>query len=415
MAHGQSRICTHSRGMNEITIIGGGLVGGTLALGLAQHGFSVTVIDAHAKGDQSRHDFDGRSYALAQSSVRLLTVLGLWADLQAHAQPILQVKASDGRAGQGPAPWHLHFDHGELGQGPMGFMAEDRFVRRALASALSDTPNITQIFNHTVVAQDGGTVTLDNGKTITAQMIVGCDGRQSGTATRAGIKRRISDYGQTALVCAIDHTLPHDGIAHQFFMPEGPLAILPLPGNRSSIVWSDTTQRATAINALNDAEYLQFLRPRFGDFLGDISLTGARFTYPLTLTMAQTMTAPRLALAGDAAHGMHPIAGQGLNLGLRDVATLIEVLTLAKRRGEDFTAADVLQRYADWRHFDCTTMAAATDGFKRLFSNDNAILRPLRDLGMAVVSSAPGLRRAFMREAAGVSGDLPRLLQGKTV
>lgn len=401
--------------MNDITIIGGGLVGGTMALGLAQNGFSVTIIDAHKKGSQTKRAFDGRSYALAQATIRMFTVLGLWADLHANAQPILQVKASDGRAGQGPAPWHLHFDHDDLGEGPMGFMVEDRFVRLALSNALNTTPNITQIFGHTVTAQDGGVITLDNCTHIQANLIIGCDGRQSSTAQRAGIKRRVTNYHQTALVCAIDHDLPHNGIAHQFFMPEGPLAILPLPGNRSSIVWSDQTDRAKAINDLPDAEYLEFLRPRFGDFLGDISLTGARFTYPLTLTVASEMTAARMALAGDAAQGVHPIAGQGLNLGLRDVATLVEVVTRAKRRGEDFGAADVLQRYADWRSFDRTTLTTATDGFNRLFSNDNALLRPLRDFGMAAVSAAPNLRRAFMREAAGMSGDIPHLLQGKAL
>jgi ubiquinone biosynthesis UbiH/UbiF/VisC/COQ6 family hydroxylase len=188
---------------------------------------------------------------------------------------------------------------------------------------------------------------------------------------RAGIKRTGWDYGQTALVCAIAHEKPHNGIAHQFFMPSGPLAILPLPGNRSSIVWSERTARAAEIAAMDDAAYLEALRPAFGDFLGEIALAGARYSYPLSLSIADAFVAPRLALVGDAAHGVHPIAGQGLNLGLRDVAALAEVLTDAQRRGEDIAAPDVLARYQTWRRFDTAAMAVATDAFNRLFSNDN--------------------------------------------
>jgi len=206
-------------------------------------------------------------------------------------------------------------------------------------------------------------------------------------------------------------------VAQQFFMPSGPLAILPLTGNRSSIVWSETDEAAKAIAALDDAAFLEVLRPRFGDFLGAISLCGPRFMYPLNLTLANAYTAPRIALIGDAAHGVHPIAGQGLNLGLRDVAALAEVVAEAKRRGEDIGAADVLERYQLWRRFDSTTLALGMDSVNRLFSNDNPLLRAGRDLGMGVVQAIPALRRGFMRQAAGLSagpgGKLPRLLAGR--
>ncbi|MGB8623160.1 MAG: FAD-dependent monooxygenase, partial [Paracoccaceae bacterium] len=222
-------------------------------------------------------------------------------------------------------------------------------------------------------------------------------------------------YGQTALVCAIGHEKPHHGIAHQFFMPPGPLAILPLPGNRCSIVWSETDARAARIQAMDDDGYLAELRPRFGDFLGEIHLAGARFTYPLSLSLANAFVAERVALVGDAAHGVHPIAGQGLNLGLRDVGALAEVLVDAHRRGEEIGAPDVLARYQQWRRWDTAMLAAATDGFNRLFSNDNPLLRGVRDIGMGVVNALPGLRRRFIREAAGLNGDLPRLLKGRPI
>lgn len=297
-------------------------------------------------------------------------------------------------------------------------MVEDRHLRRAFLDTMDEADNITQI-DGTVVAQTAGPagveVELSDGRTLTAKLLIGCDGRGSGTAKRAGISRTGWSYGQTALVCAIEHEKPHNGVAHQFFMPPGPLAILPLTGNRSSIVWSERTETAAAINALPEAEYLAALRPRFGDFLGEIKLAGTRWTYPLGLTVANSFIADRVALVGDAAHGMHPIAGQGLNAGLRDVGALAEVLVEAARRGEDIGAAPVLERYQQWRRFDTATLALATDAFNKLFSNDNPLLRLGRDLGMGLVNSIPALRRGFVREAAGLTGELPRLLRGQAI
>jgi len=328
---------------------------------------------------------------------------------------MLEIKVSDGRAGQGASPFFLHFDHAEIEEGPMGHMLEDRFLRRAFLDAMKATPSITQLTD-TVTAQEvtpqGVTLTLASGKTLSGRLLVGSDGRASGTAQRAGISRTGWGYGQTALVAAIEHELPHNGVAHQFFMPPGPLAILPLPGNVSSIVWSETAETAAQFAALSDAEFIDVLRPRFGDFLGDIALSGQRFTYPLNLTIANAFVADRLALIGDAAHGVHPIAGQGLNAGLRDVAALAQVLSDATRRGEDFTSPDVLARYQQWRRFDTATLAATTDLTNRLFSNDNPLLRVARDLGMGALNAMPGLRRKFIREAAGLTGDLPDLMKG---
>ena len=403
----------------DIVIVGGGLNGPALALALAQNGHRVVVIDALAQVTRKDAGFDGRAYALALASQQLLRATGVWDRVADNAQPMLEIKVTDGHAGAGPSPFFMHFDHGEIEEGPMGYMVEDRHLRRAFLEAMDDEPGITQISGKTVVAQSvdaaGVQVTLDDGATLTGRLLVGTDGRKSGTAARAGIKRSGWDYGQTALVCAIGHELPHHGIAHQFFMPPGPLAILPLTGNRSSIVWSERHDTAAAINAMDDGAYLQALRPRFGGFLGDIALEGARFTYPLNLTIADSFIADRLALVGDAAHGMHPIAGQGLNAGLRDIGALAETLTLAARRGEDIGTQLVLERYQQWRRFDTATLAMATDVVNKLFSNDNPLLRLGRDLGMGVVGAIPGLRRNFVREAAGLTGDLPRLMQGKAI
>ncbi len=399
--------------------MGGGLNGPALALALGDAGFDVTIIDALKAGARGQEAFDGRGYALALASQRLLKAIGVWQHVGDNATALLEIRISDGKPGSGPGPFVLEFENGELDEGPMGYMVEDRFLSRALLEALQAHPKVTLLDGTMVTAQEVGpssvTVTLDDDRKLTGRMIVGCDGRRSGVCERAGIGRFGHDYGQTALVCAIDHELPHGGVAHQFFMPAGPLAILPLPGNQCSIVWTESHAEAARIHALDDAGYLEVLRPRFGDFLGKISLAGQRFTYPLNLTVANSFVSDRLALVGDAAHGMHPIAGQGLNAGLKDVGALAEVLTEAKRRGEDFGRIDVLERYQQWRRFDVASMVLATEAVNRLFSNDNPILRAARDLGLGAVNAMHGLRRGFIREAAGLTGDLPKLLQGRQI
>ncbi|MBO9472851.1 FAD-dependent monooxygenase [Shimia sp. R10_1] len=399
----------------DILIAGGGLNGPALALALAQAGFDVTVVDARAAPARAAGNFDGRGYALALASKRLLTAIGVWDQVADQAEPMRDIKVSDGRAGEGPAPFFMHFDHREIEEGPMGFMLEDRFLYRAFLNAMEAEAKITLISGTEVTDQavdvSGVTVTLSDGSSKRARLLVGCDGRQTGVGTRAKIKRTGWGYGQTALVCAIKHEKLHNGVAHQFFMPPGPLAILPLPNNMCSIVWSESDEAAKAINALSDEDYMAVLRPRFGDFLGEIELAGSRFTYPLSLSVANEFVAQRVALVGDAAHGMHPIAGQGLNAGLRDVAALAQILSEAQQRGEDFASALVLARYQEWRRFDTATLVATTDLTNKLFSNDNPLLRAARDLGMGVVGAMPGLRRTFMREAAGLNGELPKLMQ----
>ena len=397
----------------DVLIVGGGLNGPALALALAQGGLSSIVIDARPPKARAEAGFDGRSYALSLASQRLLQAVGVWKGLT--AQPILKVVASDGRAFDGASPFALRFDGAELEEGPAGYMVEDRHLYAAFLAALQH-PLITHLPAETVTAQGEGWVDLASGRRLTGAVVAGCDGRASGVAQRAGIKRQGWSYHQTALVAAIAHEAPHNGVAHQFFMGGGPLAILPLAGGHvSSIVWSERETEAARIAALDDEGFMAALHPRFGDFLGKISLAGARFTYPLTLTLAEHWVQPRLALVGDAAHGVHPIAGQGLNLGLRDVAALAEVLVEARRRGEDIGALDVLERYEHWRRFDTTALALGMDGVNRLFSNENGALRLVRDLGMGLINALPGVKRGFLRQAAGLSGPLPKLMAGQAL
>ncbi|PYF07739.1 2-octaprenyl-6-methoxyphenol hydroxylase /2-octaprenyl-3-methyl-6-methoxy-1,4-benzoquinol hydroxylase [Rhodobacter viridis] len=405
--------------VHDVLIAGGGLNGPALALALAAAGLSVTVIDAAPAQRRAEDAFDGRAYALALASQKLLAALGVWPAVAAQAQPINDVKAFDGRPGEGAAPFFLHFDSRELDQKPVGYMLEDRFLYRAFLAAMQANPLITLISETSVVAQDvvpgAVRVTLSTGETLSGRVLIGADGRRSGVAERAGIGREGWGYGQTALVAAIAHEKPHEGIAYQLFMPNGPLAILPLPGNRSSIVWSETEANAATIAKLSDADFMELVKPRFGDFLGQISLVGPRFSYPLNLTLAKAYAAPRVALVGDAAHGVHPIAGQGLNLGLRDVAALAEVLIEAMRRGEDIGSIHTLERFQMWRRFDATTLALGMDTVNKLFSNDNPVLRAGRDLGMGIVQAIGPLRRGFMRQAAGIAGPQPKLLQGRQI
>lgn len=405
---------------SDIVIVGGGLNGLGLALALAGGGLSVTVIDARPAPARAAVGFDGRAYALSIASKRLLTAIGVWARVAGLAQPMRQIVASDGRVGQGASPLWLRFDHAEIEEGPMGFMVEDRHLYAGFLAAMADEPRIRLISGQTVVDQEVSgqemRVTLTSGAQVSGRVLVGCDGRTSGVAQRTGIKRQGHSYGQTALVCAVRHARDHDGTAHQFFTPGGPFAILPLAGgHHSSVVWSEPDASAALIAALDDDDFLLALQARFGDFLGEIALVGDRFSYPLTLTLAEHFIAPRLALVGDAAHGVHPIAGQGLNLGLRDVGALAQVLVDAARRGEDIGSADVLERYQTWRRPEAMAMSLGMDAVNALFSNDNPLLRAGRDLGLGLVGAMPAARRAFIRSAAGLSGEVPRLMAGRAL
>jgi 2-octaprenyl-6-methoxyphenol hydroxylase len=408
----------------DIIIIGGGLIGPALALALAKPGFRVTVLDRVAAERRAEPDFDGRAYAVALGSMRLLQALGVWDAVEDKAQPICDIHVAEGVPEDLPqaAPL-LHFDPRELDEGKVGWIVEDRWLRGALLDAMDSVDGIVQLAPVEVAGVDYGsaaaTVRLADGQSLTAPLVIACDGRRSAVAEAAGIRRLRWGYDQTGLVNAIEHELPHDGLAHQSFFPGGPFAVLPLPdegqGHRSSLVWSERTAEAERLQALDDDAFTAEISARIGPRLGRIKLVGRRWAYPLDLTLAERYAAPRLALAGDAAHGIHPIAGQGLNIGLRDVAALAEVLVEAARIGEDIGAFNVLERYQRWRRFDATSLALGMDALNRLFSNRNPALKQARDTGLAAVNRLGGLRRAFMREAAGVAGDVPRLLRGQAL
>jgi 2-octaprenyl-6-methoxyphenol hydroxylase len=397
-------------------IVGGGLIGPALALALARPGFRVAIVDRVAAERRAEPDFDGRAYAIAFGSSRLLQALGVWSAVEGKAQEIRDIEVDEGIPG-GVAL--LHFDPRELDEGRVGWIVEDRWLRGALLAAMDEADGITQLAPVELagVAYDsaGATVRLADGRVLEAPLVIACDGRRSAVAETAGIRRLRWGYEQTGLVNAVAHELPHEGLAHQSFFPGGPFAVLPLPGNRSSLVWSERTAEAERLQALDDDAFTAVIAARIGPRLGRIELAGRRWAYPLDLTLAERYVAPRLALAGDAAHGIHPIAGQGLNIGLRDVAALAEVLVEAARIGEDIGAANVLERYERWRRFDATVLALGMDALNRLFSNDNPAVRLVRDTGLGAVNCCGGLRRAFMREAAGVAGDVPRLLRGQAL
>ncbi|MEQ1708434.1 MAG: UbiH/UbiF/VisC/COQ6 family ubiquinone biosynthesis hydroxylase [Terricaulis sp.] len=410
----------------DVLIGGGGLVGPTLALALDQAGLSVIVVDAAKPSETMAANFDGRAFAIAFSSYRMWRALGLGDALDAAAQPIAQIMVTDGdlRGGGrrgGPSLLHLHFDGAELGEGgePLGLMLEARHVRVALDAAIRARPSIQMIQPMSVTAIErnsaGVTASLADGRRLRAPLLVGADGRRSFVRQAVGIRTIGWDYPVTAIVATIAHERAHEGVAHEFFLPHGPFAILPLKGERSNIVWAEPRAAAEALLKMSEQDFLAELRRRFGDFLGGLSLEGPRFGYPLSLQMAERMIDARVALAGDSAHGIHPLAGQGLNLGLKDCAALAECIADAVSVGLDPGDVSALERYQRWRRFDNITMALGMEFFDKLFSNDFAPLRAARRLGLAAVNAAGPARRFFMKYAGGAAGDLPKLLKGETL
>lgn len=402
---------------SDIVIGGGGMAGLTLGIALARGGLSVVVADPLTKAAMTDAAFDGRVSALAYAAVRMYRALGIWTHLADQAQPIAQILVSDGRPGEKASPFSLHFDAQEAGTDALGHIAENRNIRAALFAAAAEEKTLTLLQGQSVVSLDPGpqsvTARLSGGEQIQARLAVAADGRDSALREAAGISLVRWAYAQTGIVTTVAHERPHNGVAYEHFLPAGPFAILPLTGNRSSLVWTEKRALAPALLNLPEADFNAEIARRFGDHLGATEAIGPRWSYPLRFHLARAYVAPRLALLGDAAHGIHPIAGQGLNLGLKDVAALAETLLDAARLGRDIGALDVLKRYERWRRFDSFTLAAGTDALNRLFSNDAAPLRALRDLGMGIVDSIGPARRFFMRHAGGDVGKLPRLMKGE--
>lgn len=399
----------------DVLVIGGGLVGGVLALALAAEGLEVAVVDrespGRAKNTRADAKTDGRVSAIALSSQRLLEGVGAWDSLGPFAQPIEHIRVAE--AG---TPYFVHYDAREVGNEPFGFMVENRILRRELGRRISDLDGLALFAPAKIATLERGPfgveAQLADGRRIRAMLAVAADGAGSRTRTDAGIGTAKAAYGQTAIVCTVRHERPHCAIAHELFHPAGPFAILPMQGRRAAIVWSERQDLGPLFSALGPDAFAEELTRRAGDFLGRMRLDSPRWTYPLSVQFAHRMVAERLVLAGDAAHALHPVAGQGLNMGLRDAAALADVLAEAKGLGLDLGSAQVLERYGRWRRFDNALMLAMTDGLVRLFSNDLGPLRQLRGLGLSAVNRVPPLRRLFARHAMGVVGDLPRLMRG---
>jgi len=401
----------------DVLVIGGGLVGGTLACGLAQHGVSVLLAEREDPAGWMTHDYDGRASALALGGQRVLEGLGLWRYMAAACQPIQDIRVADS-----DAPLFLHYHRHDTGGEPMGYMAENLVTRRAIQARLNALEHATLLAPVTVtdLRREAQRVeaTLSDGRRLRAGLVVAADGRASPTREAAGIGVTGWDYDQAAIVLTVEHDRPHDGVAIEHFFPGGPFATLPLTGNRSSIVWSERRDWAPALMALPEDRFKAEFMARFGDHFGDARVIGPRFSYPLSLQFADRYVDHRLVLVGDAAHGMHPVAGQGLNYGLRDVAVLLEDLVRAHRLGLDVGAPQTLRRYERVRRFDNLLMLAVTDGIVRLFSNDNGPLRLVRTAGLATVNRMGPLKRLFMRHAmgtVGVLGGVPRLMQGRSL
>ena len=401
----------------DIIVGGGGIIGSVMALALAAHGTTVALVDQTPLNNRKRVRFDGRAYALSPSTVKMLSVLGLWKELEKTVQPILEMKVSDGSVTSGPSPVYMNFDSKDLESGPIAYMAEDRFLKSILNKAVFSNQAISQFFGSKIVSQnvDDGIVQvqLQNKSSIIGKLLIGSDGRFSEIGKRSGIKRSIFNYEQTSVVCAVSHAKEHFGEAYQFFMPAGPLAILPLKNNYSSVVWTETSKKANYLRNLGDRDFLKELQMPFGKCLGKISLEGERYFFPLSLSLSKKLVSERVALIGDAAHAVHPLAGQGLNLGMRDIASLVEIIFFARRCGEDFGTLNVLERYSKWRDFDRLTLYGFTHVINKVFSNDSVILRAFRRMGITVINKMPTFRRGLMQEASGYGDGLPLLMSGR--
>ena len=401
----------------DVIILGGGLVGATLALALDVHGVTSIVVDPADPAVMLAPGFDGRASAIASATGRMLDAIGIGATLAGQGCAIRHIRVSDGLA-----PGKLDFKPDD-GDGALGTMYENKLLRKALFEGASAAPHIDlrmQTRATDVVRGPAGVVaTLDDGTTVRAPLLIAAEGRHSPTREAAGITVARWQYDHAAIVGAFHHEYPHEDIAYEIFYPSGPFALLPLPddaiGHRSAIVWSVKGVDGPAMMKLGDRAFLAEATKRMGGFLGELGAASPRASYPLGFHHAARITAERLVLVGDAAHGIHPIAGQGLNLGLRDAATLAEVLVDGKRLGLDLGDPALLERYQRWRGLDTFMVAAATDTLTRLFGIPGKAASAVRRFGIGAVDRLPPLKDRFMAEARGESGTLSKLLQGLMV
>ncbi len=411
--HGERKMKIQKNIDADLLIVGGGMSGMTMALAAQHAGLRVVMIERAAPADVTAAPYDGRVSAIAYGCHAMFEVLGVWPHLAA-AEPIQEIRVSDGRS-----PFFLHFDHREVGDRPFGFMVENRHLRMALHECLAAATTI-EFFTACQLAdldRSGGLARarLDNGVEVQAPLVIAAEGRNSPLREAAGIQLLKWRYRQTAIVSVVEHEAPHYGVALEHFLPGGPFALLPMAGNQSALVWTEDEKLAPAMVALPDDEFDAEIQRRLGDHWGKVRCVAPRWTYPLGLQNAERYIDRRLALISDAAHSMHPIAGQGLNVGLRDVACLAEVLQDAQRLGLDLGGQNVLKKYQEWRRFDVLTMLVMTDGLNRGFSTNFGPLRLARDLGLGLVQRIGPAKRFFERHAAGFSGDLPKLIKGEAL
>ncbi|MBN9029430.1 MAG: ubiquinone biosynthesis hydroxylase [Rhizobiales bacterium] len=404
--------------MIDMLVVGGGYVG--LSLGLAvKHAaphLNVEIVEAAPAEVWKK---DQRASAVIAAATQMLTVLGVWDEILPQAQPITRMIVTDSRTADPVRPVFLTFDGDVAEDQPFAHMVPNVALVAALRAACEKL-GVTIRHGLTATGFTAGdnavSVDLSDGKTVEARLLVACDGVRSKLRDMAGIKTVSWDYGQSGIVTTVKHERPHEGCAEEHFLPAGPFAILPLTDNRSSLVWTERTADAERLLRADDLVFEEELERRFGHKLGRLSVVGDRKAFPLGLTLARDFVAPRFALAGDAAHGIHPISGQGLNLGFKDVAALAETVVEADRLGLDIGALTVLERYQTWRRFDTFRMGVTTDVLNRLFSNDIGPLRVLRDVGLGLVERMPKMKSYFIGEAAGLAAnDNPRLLAGEPI
>jgi 2-octaprenyl-6-methoxyphenol hydroxylase len=398
----------------ELVIAGGGLNGLLLGIACAGAGLTTAVVDREDPARMLDAGFDGRASAIAYGSRLVFDGIGLWPEIASEAEPIREIRVADD-----DSPLYLHYDHRDLGDEPLGYIVENRMLRRALFERARRLPKLLLMAPRTVAGMAAttgrATATLTDGTRLATRLVVGADGKDSPLRRAAGIGVVEWSYPQTGIVTTVQHERPHAGIAIEHFLPAGPFAILPMTDNRSSLVWTEAAGLAPRLLALPEAEFATELRARFGGFLGAVEPIGPRWAYPLSLMQADRYTARRLALIGEAAHVIHPIAGQGLNIGIRDVAALAEAIVDARRLGLDIGDESVLERYQRWRRTDALLLAAVTDGLNRLFSNAIPPVKLIRDVGLAIVNQLPPLKRFLMQHAMGTLGDRPRLARGEAL
>ena len=395
----------------DCIVLGGGLIGLTAALALSKLDLNIAIVERNPLEKLRNSSGDQRTSAISASGKVMFDTIGIWDLLKSNAEPILDIRVSEKNT-----KGFVHYSHVDADNEPMGYIIENEIIKKTLIDSNKDSPNVSLIFGQSVNGFSSGhaaiQLELSDSNLLNGSLLVAADGANSPIRTLTGLKTTKIDYKQTSIVFTVNHTLPHHGVAHERFLPGGPLAFLPMTGLRSSVVWTEKTSIAEELTNLDTEDFLRGASIRIDDCLGKLSLIGSRATYPLSLTYSENIIEDRLVLVGDAAHRIHPISGQGLNLGLRDIAHLVDKLAQAQYTGLDVGSYEVLRRFQSSRLVDNTSLIAATDGLNRLFSNDSRIIKLLRGVGLSGVNMAGPLKQVFMKAAMGHLGQLPSLLEG---